>query len=649
MPSRVLIANRAEIARRVILTCRRLGIGTVAVYSDADAGEPHVREADEAVRIGPAPAPASYLDADALVRAAIDTGCDAVHPGYGFLAESPRFAEAVTAAGLTFVGPSAEVISLMGDKAAAKRTLAAAGVPVVPGIDDDTLDDAALIDAADDVGYPLLVKAVAGGGGKGMRVVDDPGALPAALAGARREAAAAFGDDRVILEHLVERPRHIEVQVFADQHGGVVHLLERECSVQRRHQKVVEEAPSPAVDEELRTRMGAAAVAAARTVGYEGAGTVEFLVDGTSLHTDTPRFHFLEMNTRLQVEHPVTEAVTGLDLVELQLAIADGAPLPFEQGAVRASGHAIEVRLYAEDPVDHLPQTGVIAALRTPRGVRLDLGVEEGSAVTRHYDPMLGKLVAHAEDRAAACDALTTALRQLHVAGVVTNAELLTAITSHEAFRAGDLTTAFLDEHLAGWRPAPAGVDALAAAATALHEARRGDPDAGDPSSPWPRLGAFRPGGVGGEVVLIHDVNGGDTPRRVTLRSGPGGVQVDVDGDEVAADQAIVADVTGDDAWVHHDGRTHRLTRDALPRHADASAPAGEASFTSPMPGSVLALPVAVGAHVEAGEVLALVEAMKMEHPVTAPAAGTVTAVHVAVGDAVDTGTPLVAFEVDEA
>ncbi|MEX2504896.1 MAG: biotin carboxylase N-terminal domain-containing protein, partial [Egicoccus sp.] len=402
MLRRVLVANRGEIARRVMRSCRALGIETVAVFSDADADEPHVREADAAVRIGPAPATRSYLDIEAVLAAARSSGADAIHPGYGFLSESPAFAEAVRDAGLVFVGPSPDVIRLMGDKAAAKQHLEAAGVPVVPGIHDADLDDEALVAAADDVGFPLLVKAVAGGGGKGMRAVHDPAGLADALAAARREARTGFGDDRLILERLVARPRHVEIQVFGDRHGNVVHLLERECSVQRRHQKVVEEAPSPALDERLRERMGAAAVAAAQAVSYEGAGTVEFLVAGDTLDRDDPEFFFLEMNTRLQVEHPVTELITGLDLVEWQLRVADGEPLGFDQDDVRADGHAIEVRLYAEDPVRQLPQTGPVLHLRVPdiAGVRADLGIAVGSTVGQHYDPMLGKLIVHAPDRA---------------------------------------------------------------------------------------------------------------------------------------------------------------------------------------------------------------------------------------------------------
>ena len=656
MPDRVLIANRGEIARRIVRTCRRTGVGAVTVHSDADAHEPHAREGDVSVRIGPAPAGESYLDVDALIAAARDTGCDAVHPGYGFLAEAPAFARAVAAAGLTFIGPPADVIELMGDKAAAKRRLAAAGVPVVPGHDQDDASDDDLIAAAESVGFPLLVKAVAGGGGKGMRAVHDPAKLPAALAAARREAGGGFGDDRLLLERLVARPRHIEAQVLADQHGNVVHLLERECSVQRRHQKIIEEAPSPVVNERLRARLGDAAVTAAAAIGYEGAGTVEFLVDGTTLDADEPDVFFLEMNTRLQVEHPVTEAITGLDLVELQLAVADGKPLPFTQDDITADGHAIEVRIYAEDPVDQLPQTGPVVGLDWPQGdgIRVDSGIESGSEVTAHYDPMLAKLIVHAPDRAAACDAMVDALAATSVRGVVTNLELLAAVADHPAFRAGELTTSFLTDHLADWRPAPAPPPALAAAARALHRLDRPRPAAGDPTSPWARLGAFRPGGVGGWPVRFSQPAAGGDPVRVELRERLGDLGVEVAGEPTTAPADAPADVVHRadgraHVFVHLDGRTLELVAAPAVRHADASAPTTEAAYTSPLPGSVLALPVAVDEPVTAGTTLAVVEAMKMEHPIAAPSDGRVTALHVAVGDRVDTGTALLAFEPDAA
>ncbi len=658
MVARVLIANRGEIARRIERTCRRLGIETVAVHSDADRDAPHVRDADRAVRIGPADARSSYLDVDRLLSAARETGCDAVHPGYGFLAENAPFARACVAAGLTFIGPSPEVIELMGDKAAAKRRLAAAGIPVVPGEDDDGLDDEQLIVAAVDVGFPLLVKAVAGGGGKGMRTVHEPLALPAALAAARREASAAFGDDRVILERLVTRPRHVEIQVFGDRHGSVVHLLERECSIQRRHQKLLEEAPSPALGPRLRARMGAAAVTAAAEVGYEGAGTVEFLLDGTTVDDPEPAFYFLEMNTRLQVEHPVTEAITGLDLVELQLRVAEGHPLGFTQDEVRADGHAIEVRLYAEDTVTHLPQTGPVLALEIPEAddVRFDSGIEVGSVVSRHYDPMLAKLVVHGPDRDSACRRLAEVLGDASVRGVTTNLALLSAIADAPAFRRGELTTSFLEDHLSGWAPAPADDAALGSALAALaehHEQQRELATANGVNSPWARLGPLRPSGGGGWTVVLADDPEGPG-RRAVIRGSAAGpvVRLDDELDERPLPVAARAEVDLDDdgggsVWVHGATGTHRFELRPATRWADASVPTGRAAFTAPMPGAVLAVEVAAGDHVASGTTMVVVEAMKMEHPIVAPTDGTVLSVQVTAGQTVDAGTELLTFEPD--
>jgi acetyl/propionyl-CoA carboxylase alpha subunit len=666
---RVLVANRGEIALRVMRTCQRLGIATVAVHSDADAGEPHVRFADHAVRLGPAPASESYLDIGRVVAAAVDRGADAVHPGYGFLAENAAFAQAVVDAGLRFIGPSPEVIRLMGDKAAAKQHLAAAGVPVVPGIDDASLDDAALIAAAPGVGVPLLVKAVAGGGGKGMRTVADLAELPGALAAARREAAAAFGDDRVILERRVSQPRHVEVQVMGDGYGHVIHLLERECSIQRRHQKVVEECPSPAVDRDLRERMGAAAVEAARAVGYQGAGTVEFLLAGDTLARDEPEFFFLEMNTRLQVEHPVTELVTGLDLVELQLRIAAGEPLEIAQPDVVADGHAIEVRLYAEDPVSHLPQTGTVHRLVTPQvpGLRVDAGIETGSEVSRFYDPMLAKLIVHARDRDGAVRRLGWVLERTAVHGVVTNLALLTAIVAAPAFAAGELTTGFLDDHLPGWTPPAPRREALIAAAVALQRSTERRVPAGDPHSPWDTLGPFRPGLIGGWQLVVDDghqrhaltvagrggryrVIVGDDHLDVAVLAGPddqGRLHLEIDGRDEPAVVTVLDQADPTEVWVHTVGATVRLEVVPATRHADAAELAGGAALVSPMPGAVLHVGVTVGERVAAGQTLVVVEAMKMEHPLLAPGAGTIAAVHVAEGDAVDAGTPLIELEPD--
>ncbi len=463
---RVLIANRGEIAVRIIRACREAGLQSVAVYSDADAQAPHVALADFAVRLGPAPATESYLVIERVVDAARASGADAVHPGYGFLAENDAFAEAVAAAGLTFVGPPAAVIAQMGSKTAARQMMRAAGVPVVPGEEPTDQSDEGLAAAAKRLGFPLVVKAAAGGGGKGMRVVRERAAVGDAVGAARREATSAFSDGTLYLERLIEQPRHVEIQLLADHHGHVVHLFERECSVQRRHQKVIEESPSPALTPALRHEMGGAAVAAARACGYRNAGTVEFLLEGEG---DAARFYFLEMNTRLQVEHPVTEAVTGLDLVRLQLAIAAGAPLPWVQDELTQRGHAIECRIYAEDPHNgFLPQAGRLLLYREPDGpgIRVDAGVVEGSEVTVHYDPLLAKLVVHAESREAAVRRAVTALTSFPVLGAVTNVAFLRRVLEHGAFREGRMDTGFIERHLEALL-APPSDEALGQAAAA--------------------------------------------------------------------------------------------------------------------------------------------------------------------------------------
>jgi 3-methylcrotonyl-CoA carboxylase alpha subunit len=489
---KLLIANRGEIAVRVARTCRALGIPTVAVYSEADARAYHVREADEAVPIGPAEARASYLRVDALLEAARRTGCDAVHPGYGFLSQNGDFADACRDAGLVFVGPPGDVHRVMGDKKGSRRLMAAAGVPVVPGYDGDAQDDATLSAQAERIGFPLMLKPSRGGGGKGMRVVKAGADFPAALAASRREARSAFGDDVMVLERFVERPRHVEVQVLADAHGHVLHLFERECSVQRRHQKVIEETPSPALTPQRRAALCEAGVAAARAAGYVNAGTVEFLLspDGS--------FFFLEMNTRLQVEHPVTEAITGLDLVRLQLEVAAGMELPFGQDGVVARGHSLECRLYAEDPAnDDLPSPGKILHLALPEGpgIRVDTGVARGCEVSVHYDPMLAKIVTWGRDREESTLKMLAALERTAVLGVVTNLPRLLEVLRHPAFRSGDLHTGFIDEHLGelSGDPCPP-PEAIAAAAAALQAARRPAAGAGPArvSDPWSSLGGWR-------------------------------------------------------------------------------------------------------------------------------------------------------------
>ncbi|WP_150956258.1 acetyl/propionyl/methylcrotonyl-CoA carboxylase subunit alpha [Microbacterium testaceum] len=595
--SSVLVANRGEIARRVFRTLRRLGIRSIAVFTDADADAPHAREADHAVRVP------SYLDVDAVIAAAVSSGADAVHPGYGFLSENAGFARACAVAGIVFVGPGVEALEVMGDKIRAKEHVAAHDVPTVPGFSATGLSDAEIAVEADRAGYPLLVKPSAGGGGKGMTVATGPADLADALATARRVAAAAFGDDTLLLERLLERPRHIEVQVLADAHGTTLSLGERECTLQRRHQKVIEEAPSPVVDAGTRARLGEAAVAAARSVGYLGAGTVEFLVAGDRL--DEP--FFIEMNTRLQVEHPVTEMVTGIDLVEQQLRVAAGFAL--ELGEIRLDGHAIEARVYAETPArGYLPATGTVS-LWHPGSARVDSAVETGSVISSLYDPMIAKVIAHGPDRETALARLDAALADTVVLGVDTNIADLRALLAEPAVRAGDLDTGLLDRRGIPEAPEPSPV-ALAAVA------ERAVADAGTPAdgSVWGRVGAWRAGGAA-------------AARTVALEDDAGQVHVVEPG---TAEEAVV---TGGpvEYWVHADGGAHRLRvvsrRDAAARRRAAASRAPGAvdpDLVAPLPGTVVAVHVADGTAVEVGARLVTIEAMKMEHTVMAPHAGTV-------------------------
>ena len=590
----VLVANRGEIAVRVIRTLRRLGIRSAAVYSDADAGARHVREADVAMRIGPAPAAESYLSIDAVLAAAREVGADAIHPGYGFLSENTVFARACAEAGIVFLGPGVAAIEAMADKIAAKALVAARGVPVVPGTSGSGLTDDELRAAADGVGFPLLIKPSAGGGGKGMQVVRSPEELPAALASARRVAAASFGDDTLLLERLIETPRHIEVQVLADRHGGVVHLGERECSLQRRHQKVVEEAPSPLLDADTRARIGAAAVEVARAVAYEGAGTVEFLVSDA----DPGTFFFIEMNTRLQVEHPVTELVTGLDLVELQLRIAAGEPLPFGQDDVRITGHAIEARVYAESPArGFLPATGTVLRLVEPtgEGLRVDSSLVEGLVVSGDYDPMLAKAIAYGSDRAEALRKLDTALRGYVVLGVDTNLGFLRDLIATPAVQAGRLDTGLIDRLGAPVDPEPTDADLRAAEAASARDPGNG---------PW-RLDGWRAGGA---------------PRTPVPTPVPGILAVV----ETTPEAPVV--------WLHRDGRILSIPRlDRATRLARRLAAQERAAgpvapdLRAAMPGTVAAVAIADGAIVEAGQPVLTIEAMKMEHALVAPHAGTVS------------------------
>lgn len=622
----VLVANRGEIAVRVIRTLRSMGVRSVAVYSDADADARHVREADTAVRIGPAPAAESYLSVERLLEAAARTGAQAVHPGYGFLAENAGFARACAEAGLVFIGPPADAIALMGDKIRAKETVRAAGVPVVPGSSGSGLSDAQLADAARGIGMPVLLKPSAGGGGKGMRLVRDASALADEIAAARREARASFGDDTLLVERWIDRPRHIEIQVLADGHGGVVHLGERECSLQRRHQKIIEEAPSVLLDEETRAAMGEAAVQAARSCGYRGAGTVEFIVPGG----DPSSYYFMEMNTRLQVEHPVTELITGLDLVEWQLRVAAGEPLPFGQDDVRLTGHAVEARICAEDPTrGFLPSGGTVLKLREPRGegVRTDSGLTEGTEVGSLYDPMLSKVIAYGPDRASALRRLRAALAETVTLGVPTNAGFLRRLLAHPAVVSGDLDTGLVEREAEGLVPTDVPEEVYEAAAAVRLEALRPRSDGWtDPFSVpdgWRMGGTARPAAFHLRVTdpVEHTPRGSHT---VTEDE----VSVTLDGVRHTFHRA--ADWLGrdGDAWHvrDHDPVTASLTR---------AGRAGADSLTAPMPGTVTVVKVAVDDEVAAGQSLLVVEAMKMEHVISAPHAGTVTELDVAPGTTV--------------
>ncbi|CAM5414908.1 biotin carboxylase N-terminal domain-containing protein [Streptomyces sp. SID1034] len=625
----VLVANRGEIAVRVIRTLRRLGIRSVAVFSDADAQARHVREADTAVRIGPAAASASYLRPELLIDAALRTGAQAVHPGYGFLAENAGFAAACAEAGLVFIGPSAEAISLMGDKIRAKETVRAAGVPVVPGSSGSGLTDDQLASAAREIGMPVLLKPSAGGGGKGMRLVREEELLGDEIAAARREARSSFGDDTLLVERWVDRPRHIEIQVLADGHGNVIHLGERECSLQRRHQKIIEEAPSVLLDERTRAAMGEAAVQAARSCGYSGAGTVEFIVPGS----DPSSYYFMEMNTRLQVEHPVTELVTGVDLVEWQLRVAAGEQLPYEQKDITLTGHAIEARLCAEDPArGFLPSGGTVLALREPQGdgVRTDSGLSEGTEVGSLYDPMLSKVIAYGPDRATALRRLRAALADTVTLGVPTNAGFLRRLLAHPAVVAGELDTGLVEREADSL--VPDGVpDAVYAAAAAV------------------RLDALRPVPAEGwtdpfSVPSGWRIGGEPAPLAFPLR---------IAGLEPVAHPApAAATVTADRVTVELDGITHTFHRagswlgrdgdswnvldhDAVAAALSGRTHAGADTLAAPMPGTVTVVKVAVGDQVDAGQSLLVVEAMKMEHVISAPHAGTVTELDVTPGSTV--------------
>ncbi|MBI1204843.1 MAG: carbamoyl-phosphate synthase subunit L [Rhodopseudomonas sp.] len=648
----VLIANRGEIACRVIRTARRLGLRTIAVHSQADAGALHVRLADEAYPIGPSPAAQSYLVIDKLIAVAKAAGAECIHPGYGFLSENAAFAQACADNGIVFVGPPPSAMQAMGLKDRAKALMEKAGVPVVPGYHGDNQDPAFLKRKAYEIGYPVLIKAVAGGGGKGMRRVDRHADFDEALTGAMREAKAAFGDARVLIEKYVSAPRHIEMQVFADRHGNAIHLNERDCSLQRRHQKVIEEAPAPGMSAALRAAMGQAAVAAAQACGYVGAGTIEFIADGAGgLKADG--FWFMEMNTRLQVEHPVTEAVTGLDLVEWQFRVAFGEPLPLKQDQVRLDGHAVEARLYAEDPErSFLPSTGPLLALEFPDapGLRIDSGVEAGDVVTPFYDPMIAKVIAHRPERGQALEALAEALDETVVIGPRSNAGFLGQLCRAADFRAGTFDTGFIDSHLdsLGVGAHERDLGAIACGAERLLTAERArlaasgvdaDAVANGHVSPWDADDGFQLSGP--RVLQVPVVADGELlTARVDYSNG--GVAVTVDGVAPARDARAVA-VAGAVYVLRHGRQTRVGLRDAA--LAEGGGPGGGGAIRAPMHGKVLAVLVEEGAAVTRGQRLAIIEAMKMEHTLTAPVDGIVSGIVVTVDAQVAEGAKVMTIE----
>ncbi len=659
---KILIANRGEIACRVMRTAQRLGIATIAVYSDADADALHVAMADAAWRIGPAPARQSYLDAAAIVAAAVASGAEAVHPGYGFLSENADFAAACAEAGLVFIGPPPAAIRAMGSKAAAKTLMQQAGVPLVPGYHGAAQDAATLAAAAAKIGYPVLIKASAGGGGKGMRIVERAENFAAALAGARGEAASAFGDDRVLIEKYLTRPRHIEIQLFADSHGGVLHLFERDCSIQRRHQKVIEEAPAPGLAPAMRAAMGEAAVAAARAVGYIGAGTVEFIVEDGA-------FYFMEMNTRLQVEHAVSEMITGQDLVEWQLRVAAGEALPLDQSALRMRGHAIEARLYAEDPArDFLPSIGTLRHLREPAvsaHVRIDTGVRAGDRIGIHYDPMIAKLIVWDADRAGAIRRLASALAQYEIGGLRNNLALLRAIAAHPGFAAGGVDTGFLARHPALLTPPEAAVPRFVLGAAALivltlraEAAARAAAASADPHNPWAGSDGWRlnlPAMQSvwlGETILTASplAAGGWRLSHAADAMEIGGGRLSSDADTAwrvrvdGAQRTVSALIEPAALEVFMDGEAWRL------RLPDPLAPGDEritdgGRICAPIPATVRRVLVAAGDAVTRGQALLVLEAMKMELTLTAPTDGTIAALRAVVGQLVSEGEELVELE----
>jgi 3-methylcrotonyl-CoA carboxylase alpha subunit len=662
MFNKILIANRGEIACRVIKTARRMGIRTVAVYSEADANARHVRLADEAVLLGPAAARESYLVADKIVEACQRTGAQAVHPGYGFLSENADFADALAASGIAFIGPPASAIRAMGSKSEAKKLMGAAHVPLTPGYHGDDQDPALLHREADAIGYPALIKAAAGGGGKGMRLVDKSEDFLDALASCKREAISSFGNDHVLIEKYITKPRHIEIQVFADSHGNCVYLFERDCSVQRRHQKVLEEAPAPGMTLERRRQMGEAAVAAAKAVGYVGAGTVEFIAnqDGS--------FYFMEMNTRLQVEHPVTEMITGQDLVEWQLRVAAGQPLPLRQEQLAIRGHALEARIYAEDAnKGFLPSTGRLVRLAPPAeslNVRVDTGVEEGDEITPFYDPMIAKLIVWDEHRDAALARMRKALADYQVAGVTTNIDFLSRLVACPAFAGADLDTGLIERQkdflFPAAQPLPRDVLLVATVGELLweqHAARQAAKASGDPWSPWHARDGWRMNLSAARTLSFKD---GETLIDAKVRYQGDQWQITVNGETTLArgkklegdrfaveldDRRLIASVVAvdDKRSIFLNGSTYSLLRDDPLHRVDAGDSHG-GGLTAPMPGKVVALLAQPGQKVEKGTPLLILEAMKMEHTITAPAAGIVKAFCYAAGEQVSDGAALVEF-----
>lgn len=647
---KILIANRGEIALRVMRTCRAMGIATVAVYSDADGNAPHVRFADEAVRLGEAPVKDSYLNAERIIEAAGRVGADAIHPGYGFLSENAEFAEACHATGIVFIGPSPEAIRKMGLKSPARKLAAAAGCPVVPGYDSEDQNDETLCAEILKIGFPVLIKASAGGGGKGMRVVRTEHEIADAIESARREAEKAFGNGDLLLEKFIEGARHIEVQILGDRHGNLVHLFERDCSLQRRHQKVIEESPSPAVTAELRAKMGEAAISVCRAINYFNAGTVEFIL------TPTGEFYFIEVNTRLQVEHPVTEAITGLDLVKLQIEIAEGKPLPFSQNDLKTSGHAIEARLYAEDPENSLlPATGTLHDWRSPEhiaGLRVDAGVEVGSEIGIHYDPMLAKLIAHADDRATAIRKLSYGLRLLSAQGVTTNRDFLIRLIEHTEFVGGEVHTSFITEHLDELVVGPGDeLKQASAIAAALYLQQRWQ-SANDLLRQIPpgfRNNPFRPPSIRLKVS--------EQEAEISWQVSDGKFAVTAMGASVVAEVLVCARgvirlamdgiqrefrITEIGNRLHVNSSLGDCVVTRLPRHPIPKSATEQGSASSPMPGVVLKILVSEGQQISAGDALLILEAMKMEQTIRAAADGVVDSIKVQSGQVVSPGDVLV-------